>query len=229
MLSRISSNVVPAEIRGRFKQTFERADRLFVRDIDNPHSVLIDEAVARELLAEALPNETVDQIIAAHSPILTSMGLDPVPLNQLETFGIHLRPGSNDDYARAGLHANSDVQALREAFDRTYPDAAAIIDIDAGDLADLVKTKIQAWSQPSPAIEGPLFAPSVSGGQFWSCMWNHLWAIIAFAVISALGAWGVYIGAIVIVGISSTVLFWLIVGAFGVAVAVITLNCLLAG
>lgn len=229
VLTRFSQNAVPPEIRQRFEGAFGLMDRLFVRTVDNPRIVLIDESVARQLLGQAFSAEQVDSVIAAHSSVLTSTGRDPVPLNQLESVGIHLRPASRDDYERAGLHANSGAETMRASFEHTYPSAANVIDMSTSDLANLIKTKMQGWAQNPPQISGPLFAPAITSGQFWSCMYNHLWAIIAFAVISALGAWGVAIGAIVVIGISTAVLFWLVVAVFGVAVAVITLNCLLSG
>jgi hypothetical protein len=229
VLTRFSLNAVPSEIRQRFEGAFGLLDRVFVRTADNPRVVLIDESVARELLGQAFSAEQVDQVIAAHSSVLTSTGLDPVPLPQLESAGIHLRPASRDDYERAGLHANSGAETMRTAFEHTYPRAANVIDMSTTDLDNLIKTKMQGWAQNPPQLSGPLFAPAITAGQFWSCMYNHLWAIIVFAVISALGAWGVAIGAIVVVGLSTTILFWLIVAAFGLAVAVITLDCLLSG
>jgi hypothetical protein len=220
ILDRFPSEVIHGTARTRIESELKSLDRLVVRD--GSGHFLIDENAFRPALRNlGLSDQEIDDLTSGSRDLFTSAsGLPAVRLSELHSLEPKLQLPTDQELDQAGFRIGSDVQHLRAAFVNTSHADAATLDVSAAELLQRIRTAL------TPRTGGSEITAEVSGSQFLSCLYNELVFIIVWTVIHALALWGVSIGAIVVVGIASAVLWWLVVASFGLGIAWIVFHCL---
>jgi len=221
-VSRIFDRFPPqmASARASMEANFGALDHLVVRHQSG--QLLIDENTFRGALQGlSLTDQQINGLISQSPDTFTSAsGLRPVPLSELASSVPAIKPATDQQLDDAGLHVGSDVQTLRAAFEHASNTTSATLNMTPAELRQRIRDSLISGSpQTGVTADVTLYG-------FLNCLLGEVIWIVAWTIIHALALWGVSIGAIVVVGISTAVLWWLVMASFGLGFAFLVFRCL---
>jgi hypothetical protein len=214
---------LPPEIgsaRASIEPEFKALDSLVVRN-ESGQLLIAENAFRGALQGLSLSDQQINALISNSPDVFTSSsGLPAVPLSELSSSAPQLQPATGQQLDGVGLHVGTHVQALKTAFTNATHADAATLNMSASELRQRIFEALTP-GRPQTGI-----VAEVTGSQFLNCLEGELTWIVVWVVIHALAAWGVSIGAIVVVGISTALLWALIIASFGLGIAILVFRCL---